>query len=174
MDFVTFLLTLSTIANLGSTTLVSGTVGAATEASKEGIPAIAFSGTTGSQTAWTAAPSTYVNVYAGLSTNVTQTLIASGKPYLPSGIWLNVNFPAVSSTTCASTRQFKFVLSRINSASSGTPADVTTCGSTRLPTESKVVGTSGCFASISVGVATTKGDASAAQQAVVVGKLGRI
>ena len=161
-------------ANLGSTTLISGTVGAATEASKEGIPAIAFSGSTGSQTAWTAAPATYESVYADLSTNVTQTLLGSGAPYLPSGIWLNVNYPTVSSTTCATTRQFKFVLSRINSATGSTPADVSTCGSTRLPTESKVVGTSGCYASISVGVAPTKGDASAAQQAVVLGKLGKI
>lgn len=37
--------------NLGLTTLVSGTVGAATEAAKEGIPGLAFSGSTGSQTA---------------------------------------------------------------------------------------------------------------------------
>ncbi|KAL8839767.1 MAG: hypothetical protein Q9170_001638 [Blastenia crenularia] len=161
-------------ANLGSTTLISGTVGAATEAAKESIPAIAFSGTTGSQTAWTAPVQTYMNVYADLSTNVTQTLIASGKPFLPSNVWLNVNYPAVSSTSCSSTRKFKFVLSRINAASSGTAADVKTCGNTRLPTESSVVGTSGCYASISVGRADTKGDASAAQQAVVLGKLGKI
>ncbi|KAL8700094.1 MAG: hypothetical protein Q9201_005643 [Fulgogasparrea decipioides] len=161
-------------ANLGSTTLISGTVGAATEAAKEGIPAIAFSGTTGSQTAWTAPVPQYAATYADLSTNVTQTLIASGKPYLPSNIWLNVNFPASSTTTCSSPRSFKFVLSRINSAGSGTAADVKTCGSTRLPTESTVVGTTGCYASISVGKADTKGDASAADQAVVLGKLGEI
>lgn len=45
--------------NLGTTVLVSGTVGAATEAVKEGIPAIAFSGRTGSQTAWNANWSNY-------------------------------------------------------------------------------------------------------------------
>ncbi|MCJ1307581.1 hypothetical protein MMC25_001228 [Agyrium rufum] len=162
-------------ANLGSTVLISGTVGAAAEAAKEGIPGLAFSGTTGSQTAWTAAVQTYMSVYAALSTNVTSTLIGSGKPYLPTGLWLNVNFPAVSSTTCNTPAKFKFVLSRINSASSGTAADVQTCGSTRLPTESKVVGTSrGCYASVSVGVASTKGDATASQQAVVLGKLGKI
>ncbi|KAK2611598.1 hypothetical protein N8I77_004931 [Diaporthe amygdali] len=158
-------------ANLGSTTLISGTVGAATEAALEGIPAIAFSGTSGSQVSYTTATQTYQTVYAQLSTNVTTTLIDSGKPYLPSGIWLNVNYPTVSSSTCSSASRFKFVLSRINSASSSTAADVSTCGSTRLPTESSVVGTSGCYASISVGVASNKQDATAAAQAVVLGKL---
>ena len=161
-------------ANLGSTVLISGTVGAATEAAKEGVPAIAFSGTTGSQTAWTAPVQTYMKVYAALSTTVTQTLVQSAKPYLPSGIWLNVNYPAVSGGTCSSTTNFKFVLSRINSAGSGTAPDVQTCGSTRLPTETTVVDTAGCYASISVGVASTKADASAAQQAVVLAKLKSI
>jgi len=162
------------LANLGTTVLISGTVGAATEAAKEGIPAIAFSGTTGSQTEYTASREPYVNVYAYLSTNVTQSLVASGKPYLPSNIWLNVNYPAVSGGICSSTADFKFVLSRINSALSSTPADISTCGSSRLPTETKVVGTAGCYASISVGVATTKGDASAADQAVGLTKLATI
>lgn len=161
-------------ANLGSTVLISGTVGAATEAAKEGIPAIAFSGTTGTQTAYTATPDTYVNVYADLSTNVTQTLIASKKPYLPSNTWLNVNYPAVSDSTCSSLKQFKFVLSRINSAASGAAPDFYTCGSSRLPTESSVVNTPGCYASISVGIATSKGDANAAQQAVAQQKLAKI
>ena len=162
------------VANLGSTVLVSGTVGAATEASKEGIPAIAFSGSTGSQVAWTTATQTYQTVYANLSTNVTQTIIASGKPYLPANIWLNVNYPTVSSITCSSPHDFKFVLSRINTASSSTAPDVKTCGSTRLPTETSVVDTSGCYASISVGVASTKADANATEQAVVLGKLKSI
>lgn len=161
-------------ANLGSTTRISGTVGAATEAALEGIPAIAFSGTSGSQVSYTTATQTYQTVYAQLSTNVTTTLVDSGKPYLPSGIWLNVNYPTVRGSSCSSASRFKFVLSRINSASSSTQADVRTCGSTRLPTESSVVGTSGCYASISVGVASNKMDASAAVQAVVLGKLQSI
>ena len=167
-------LTIRFKANLGTTVLISGTVGAATEASKEGIPGIAFSGTTGSQTAWNTPVQTYQTVYADLSTNVTQTLVASGKPYLPSNIWLNVNFPAVSGSTCSSPKDFKFVLSRINTANGSTPPDVETCGSTRLPTETSVVDTAGCYASISVGVATTKADATAANQAVVLGKLKSI
>lgn len=163
------------LANLGKTVLISGTVGAATEASKEGVPGIAFSGDGGSQAGYDTTPETYQKVYADLATNVTQSLIASGKPYLPTNIWLNVNFPKVSDSTCSSTAKFKFVLSRINSASSGTADDTDTCGTSRLPTENSVVeDTPGCYASISVGVATTKADASAAQQAVVLKKLKKI
>ena len=153
---------------------VSGTVGAATEAAKEGIPSIAFSGSTGSQTSYTSALQTYMTVYSVLSTNVTQSLIESGKPFLPAETWLNVNFPAVSSSVCSSSADFKFVLSRINGAGSSTPADVNTCGSARLPTETMVVDTAGCYASISVGVATSKADASARTQAIVLQKLQRI
>ncbi len=112
-----------------------------------------------------------MTVYADLSTNVTQTLVASGKPYLPSNIWLNVNFPAVSDSACSSPASFKFVLSRLYGATILTPNDVSTCGSMRLPTETAVVGTAGCYASVSVGNAGTKVDGTAAQQAVVLGKL---
>lgn len=162
------------VANLGSTVLISGTVGAATEAAKEGVPSIAFSGTSGSQTAWTAPVDTYVSIYGALSTNVTQTLANSAKPYLPADTWLNVNFPAVSSSNCNSPSKFKFVLSRINSAGSDTPADVRTCSSDRLPTESTVVRKTGCYASISVGVASSKEDASTATQSIALAKLGKI
>ena len=160
-------------ANLGIAVLGSGTVGAATEGVKEGIPAIAFSGSTGSQTAWNATPETYEQVYADLSTNVTQTLIASGTPYLPDGIWLNVNYPDVSYGSCDNIADYSFVLSRINDAIPiVTPKDVVTCGNSgRLPTETTVVGTSGCFASISVGEATLKTDANATSQQVVLDKL---
>jgi len=162
-------------ANLGATVLISGTVGAATEAVKEGVPAIAFSGTTGSQLSYTTSPVPgYASVYATLSTNVTQTLLASGTPYLPSGVWLNVNYPAVDSSSCSSASDFQFVLSRINSADSSTPDDVNTCGTTRLPTETSVVGTNGCYASISVGIATSKADATADQQSTVMAKLKSI
>ena len=67
---------------------------------------------------------------------------------------------------------FKFVFSRINSNSSAT--DVNTCGTTHLPTESSVVATSGCFASVSVYNASTKGDVDAATQAVVLNKISTI
>ena len=165
-------------ANLGLTTLISGTVGAATEASKEGVPGLAFSGTTGSQTAWDVEPvPDYATIYAELSANVTNTLVASGKPYLPANVWLNVNYPAAGSgTACTSTGQFQFVLSRIDTAVPGVSgSDVTTCDNGgRLPTEMSVVDTSGCYASISVGEADSKTDANATEQQTVLDKLGSI
>ncbi|KAK4497681.1 hypothetical protein PRZ48_010334 [Zasmidium cellare] len=157
--------------NLGIVTSISGTVGAATEAVKEGIPAIAFSGSSGHQTAWNAPVEPYMTIYADLSTNVTQTLTSSGKPYLPKDVFLNVNFPAVSDR-CPSTSSFQFVFSRIYPAVPPlTPDDVETCGSKRLPLERSVVKrTDGCFASISVGN-TFKVDVQAEVQAVVLEKL---
>lgn len=157
--------------NVGLTTQVSGTVGAATEAAKEGIPAIAFSGVSGSQTSYTATPAEpYVGIYADLATNLTQTLIASGKPYLPPNIWLNVNFAAVTAGSCDSAAKFKFVLSRIYDLGALTPKDVSTCGGTKLPSEKSVI-EKGCYVSVSVGKADTKLDASKESQSVVLGKL---
>lgn len=163
-------------SNLFLAVLGSGTVGATTEAVKEGIPGIAFSGATGSQTAWNAHVQPYEQIYADLSTSFTQAVVGSGKPYLPSNTWLNVNFPAVSSTACSSASDFRFVLSRINpSVPLLTPEDVTTCNNDgRLPTETTVVGTAGCYASVSVGIASTKLDADSTTQQVVLDKLNNI
>ena len=143
---------------------------------KLGIPAIAFSGRTGKQTAWNAPVETYMGVYADLSTTVTQALTNSGKPYLPSDIWLNVNFPKVTKAECSSVSDFKFVLSRIHVAVPlVTPDDVNTCENDgRLPTERSVVDTDGCYASISVGLADNKLDAGAKQQGIVLKKLKSI
>ncbi|KAG8526391.1 uncharacterized protein KY384_000385 [Bacidia gigantensis] len=151
----------------------SGTVGAATEAVKEGIPAIAFSGTTGDKIAWNVPAPPYVGIYADLATNVTDTLLASSKPYLPTNVWLNVNFGAVGDTTCTQAADFRFVLTRIGTAVPVfTPDDVETCGKKRLPREEDVVKMAGCYASVSVGKADSKADAGAAEQGVVLGKLG--
>jgi broad specificity polyphosphatase/5'/3'-nucleotidase SurE len=78
-----------------------------------GIPAIAFSGTTGTATAWNLTTPAYATVYAELATIITTQLLDSGAPYLPSGVWLNVNFPASTTTSCTSASDFEFVLSRI-------------------------------------------------------------
>ncbi|TDL29251.1 acid phosphatase [Rickenella mellea] len=168
--------------NLGSTVLVSGTVGAATEAAKEGIPSIAFSGKSGSQVSYTtlsklSTSTTAANVYAALSVKLTQALLAqpfnASSPILPAGISLNVNYPS-STGSCTTASAFKFVLTRINSASSSTPPDVNTCGTTRLPTESSIVARSGCLSSVSVMNASNKGDVSAATQQFVLQRLGSI
>lgn len=156
--------------------LFSGTVGAATYAANNNIPAIAFSGTTGSQTAWTSLPAPdYARLYAALSVNVTRTLLATAAPYLPPQTYLNVNFPAAGAgTNCTAVKNFKYVLSRILPAEDGvTPDDVATCGSKRLPAESDVTA-AGCYVSISVGNSTIKTDSGAKQQAVVLRKLGKI
>ena len=58
-----------------------------------------------------------------------------------------------------------------SSAASDAAADVETCGSDRLLTESDVVGLGGCFASVSVMNATSKGDVDAALQGEVLGRL---
>ena len=89
---------------------------------------------------------------------------------LPKGVALNVNFPSASGG-CIEASAFKFVLSRLTSANSSTPADVETCGTTRLPTENSVVGTSGCFNSVTVINATTKTDVDAVTQALVLNRL---
>lgn len=164
-------------ANLGLVTLFSGTVGAASAAADQlGVPGVAFSGTTGSQTAWNVATPEYSAIYADLATNLTSVLVESGAPYLADNLFLNVNFPAAGlGTSCTSVGQFKFVLSRIYTATLISGKDVVTCGNGgRLPTETKVVGTAGCYASVSVGHANDKLDADASEQASVLAKLGSI
>jgi hypothetical protein len=170
------------VANLGATTIVSGTVGAASAAMDQlEIPGIAFSGATGEQTAWDETPvPDYATIYAQLATKLTITLLASGAaaPYLPNNTWLNVNFPAAGAgTSCTNPEDFQFVLSRIyHAVPLISDDDVVTCNNGgRLPTESDVVGTTpGCFASVSVGHANDKLDAHASEQAVVLQKLGSI
>lgn len=157
-------------ANTGKTVFISGTVAAAVEASLLDVPGIAFSGDTGSQVAWHTPLQSYQSVYAALAANVTRTLVASGKPYLPPRTWLNVNFPASTAERCAAASDFKFVLSRIFPATRHVPPDAVTCGSDRLPKERDVVAAEGCYVSISVGIPNKK-DADAKQQAVVLDKL---
>ncbi|EJD00403.1 acid phosphatase [Fomitiporia mediterranea MF3/22] len=162
--------------NLGTVVLGSGTVGAACEAAKEGFPSVALSGAGGSQVSFEtlstpSASTTTANVFASLGVKVVQALLADcSTPILPRGITLNINYPAATGS-CTDPDAFNFVLTRINSASAGTPADVTTCGSDRLPTENSVVQQSGCFVSVSVMNATTKGDVDASTQAVVLNRL---
>ncbi|ORX95145.1 survival protein sure-like phosphatase/nucleotidase [Clohesyomyces aquaticus] len=157
-------------SNLGIQVPFSGTVGAAVYAVKTaGIPAIAFSGSTGDPTAWNKPTPLYSQVYADLALNVTSTVLASGTPYLPAGVWLNVNFPAVSSTKCNNANQFSFVLSRIYSGLLS-PKDVNWCGTDRLPTENSVV-SKGCYVSISMGDASDKTDINDDRQAQVLAKL---
>ena len=141
---------------------------------RTGIPGIAFSGVSGFPTAWNARTPAYSTVYAQLASQLTSAVLTAGPaPFLPSNVYLNVNFPASSSTSCSSAKDFRFVLSRIYPAVPIlTPKDVVTCSNGgRLPTESSVVGTSGCYVSVSVGKASSKGDATAAEQQTVLNRL---
>ncbi|CAK5283298.1 unnamed protein product [Mycena citricolor] len=167
--------------NLGIQVPFSGTVGAASAAVRAGIPAVAFSASTGSEISYTtltsdptSADSQAALIYSQVTTQFVNALISTGKPYLPTGLSLNVNYPPISSSGCASAADFKFVLSRVDWNPFAT--DVNTCGSTHLPTESTVTGTSGCFASVSVFDATNglKLDGNASEQAAILQKLGSI
>ncbi|KAI0378367.1 sure-like protein [Hypomontagnella monticulosa] len=149
----------------------SGTVGAAVYASHEvGIPALAFSGADDGRLAFDAPVQARSTVYAQLATQLTNAVLASGKPYLPADVYLNVNFPKVEGA-CTDPSKFKWVLSRVNPGIFS-DRDVETCGSDRLPTESSVIDAGNCQISVSVGDATDKTTAPAEKQAVVLKKLG--
>ncbi|KAI8935270.1 hypothetical protein NX059_007859 [Plenodomus lindquistii] len=164
--------------NVGSNIAVqvpfSGTVGAATHAVKNAkIPAIAFSGVTGSPTGWDAPTPLYSKVYADLALNITTTIINSGKPYLPDNTWLNVNFPAVSDSECNKASDFKYIFTRINTGIVSS-RDADWCGSTRLPWEADVIVLRGsnCYVTISPGDAEDKTTVNdAAVQTQIINKL---
>ncbi|KAH9837801.1 sure-like protein [Rhodofomes roseus] len=163
--------------NVGISTQFSGTVGAAAEASKLGIPAIAFSGASGSQVSYTTlstspdAPSTLAaHTYAALTVRFLSTLFNStASPFLPPGVILNVNYP--SSERCPDPASYRWVLAR--NLWNPFATDVQVCeGSARLPHEAEVVRSEdGCFASVAVISAETKTDVGRATQAAVVESL---
>lgn len=141
-------------SNLGVVVPFSGTVGAACYAAhKAAIPAIAFSGASEGNVAYTEAAPKRSLVYAELATKLTNKIIKSGKPYLPKDVFLNVNFPEVEKG-CETVSDFQWVLSRINPGYIS-PDDVEWCGDDRLPTERDVVG-EGCYVSVSIGDASDK------------------
>lgn len=160
-------------SNLFLAVQFSGTVGAAVYAAKnEKIPSIAFSGASDGTIPFSDPEAPRSKVYADLATTLTNAVIDSGKPYLPEDVWLNVNFPKVAGQ-CTEVSQFKWVLSRINVGIFSEP-DTEQCGGTRLPTETSVLETDGCYISVSVGDANDKTTAPAEKQAVVSEKLQSI
>jgi len=138
----------------------------------EGIPSIAFSGSTGSQVSYTTLTDTTststeaANLYTSLVLKFTAALLNNTGPILPTGISLNVNFASISG--CSTVSSYKFVLTRILSSSSAT--DVETCGTDHLTAESTAI-EKGCIATVSVFNASTKADVDAATQGVVLNKL---
>jgi 5'/3'-nucleotidase SurE len=162
--------------NVGSNMLVavpfSGTVGSAVYAAHEAsIPAIAFSGASDGNLAWNTEPvPERSTVYAKLAADLVDRLVKDDPPYLPKDVWLNVNFPKAEGA-CTDPANYKWVASRIYPGWFSQP-DANTCGSDRLPTETEVVGTDGCFISVSFGDARDKTDTSADNQAIVLKRLG--
>ncbi|CDO70417.1 hypothetical protein BN946_scf184999.g58 [Trametes cinnabarina] len=169
---------------LGAAACESGTVGAAAEAAKEGIPSAAFSGASISpvyynDTSASAANLISSSLYGNLSTALVSALFksaSSGQPILPAGVTLNVNFGPTSLSSsgkpkgkCASTSDFKFVFTRIHPAAKH-DKDVETCVSTHLPDETTVLH-SGCYATVSVMDAHTKEDVDAKTQSAVLERL---
>lgn len=154
--------------------LFSGTVGAAVHGAKEaGIPSIAFSGKSEGTLAWNTQPVPLrSSLYAQLAMKLTNAVIAAGKPYLPSEVFLNVNFSEVEGT-CTTVDAFKFVLTRINIGLFSAP-DALHCGTTRLPSEFDIMNRSGCYVTVSVGDANDKTTAAADKQAVVINKIGHL
>ncbi|KAF7974391.1 hypothetical protein HWV62_12226 [Athelia sp. TMB] len=157
--------------------VVSGPNVGPTEAAILGIPSIAFSGDNTAQVSYTtltsdpsSSSSKAAVIYANLTTKFTEALLAGATgAVLPPNISINVNYPAT--TDCTEVADYKFVLSRIYSNSAAT---VQTCGATVLPTETSVVGTKGCYASVSVFSTPSKLDANATVQALVDKQLGSL
>jgi 5'-nucleotidase len=96
--------------NLGTTTVNSGTVGAAVVALNRGIPAIALSAANGDT----------AEVVAALAVELVEALVRRGRVVLPPGTGLNVNFPAVAEGQTAG--DFDFAFTRIGSSSNIAPA----------------------------------------------------
>lgn len=148
------------------------------EGAKEGIPAVAFSGSFSTQVGYLtldtpAASTTAAHTYAALGIKFLSALLKpASSPILPPNTILNINYPDATGA-CAVPDAYRFVLTRVFAPTFLSGADVATCGSARLPTEADVVArTDGCFASVSVVKASTKLDASASVQQAVLDRLG--
>ncbi|KAK6818881.1 GTPase-activator protein for ras-like GTPase [Apiospora arundinis] len=149
----------------------SGTVGIAVHAAHEAkVPALAFSGASSGTLRWDTDPVPARSaVYAALATKLTDAIVASGAPYLPEDVWLNVNMPKVEGD-CTDPAKFVWVLTRLNPGWFS-QKDVDHCGSTRLPTETDVALSGGCRISVSIGDATDKTTAPVEKQTIVRDKL---
>ncbi|KAH6611498.1 hypothetical protein Trco_001518 [Trichoderma cornu-damae] len=161
--------------NVGSNVFVqlpfSGTVAAAAFAAHDaGIPSIAFSAASTGRLAFDTSPVPLrSSLYGQLATQLTNRILASGAPYLPPEVFLNVNFPKAEGD-CTDASDFEWVLTRVNPGIIS-PPDVEFCGGNRLPTELSVITHKGCFISVSVADAKDKTTAPNRSQAVVLDKL---
>ncbi|KLU85556.1 acid phosphatase [Magnaporthiopsis poae ATCC 64411] len=150
----------------------SGTVGAAVQAVKQGVPALALSGASGTspQKFNETDPSPRAKLYSELTLVLVNKLVEGGAPYLPPQTFLNVNFPDMTEQ-CAKVENFKWVMSRVNSGwFSG--YDYPTCGRNKMPAEFEIGFRRDCFISVSVADANDKTTAAPDKQKFVLDKLG--
>ncbi|RDX43653.1 sure-like protein [Lentinus brumalis] len=153
--------------------LLSGTVGAACEAARNGVPAAAFSGLSGSEVSYTtlesdptAASTLAAQVYSNLTSSFVTALASIPGPLLPPGVIVNVNYAAIDS--CPTSASYKWVFSRL--VWNFFETDFETCDSDHLPSETKVVN-AGCYASVSVISASNKLDVNSTLQGQVFDRL---
>ena len=110
-------------------------------------------------------------IYSNLTTTFVNALVAShASPLLPSGVVVNVNYPAIDN--CPAAEDFKWVFAGVFTDPFG--KDVETCGRTTLPSESTVVETSGCYVSVAVLSASTKLGVGSALQGEVLDRLSAL
>ncbi|KAF5345809.1 hypothetical protein D9756_010878 [Leucocoprinus leucothites] len=162
--------------NLGTTIQISGTDHAAMEAANLGVPAIAFSGATGSQVSYTAletdptsAAIVATGIYNKLTVRLVETLLKTTEKkaeILPPRTVVNVNYP--STTNCSSAEHFKWVFTRTVPAPAGT-VDVDICRNGGvLVDERTAFAVPGCWVTVSVFSSVTLDDVDAATQRAVV------
>jgi hypothetical protein len=169
--------------NLGWQVYGSGTDNVAMYATRDGVPAVAFSGHEKARAGWDKPVPKHSTVYAELAHKLVETLVQGGKPFLPPRVWLNVNFPNAKGK-CTSADEFKFVLTKIDFSvqlETGlelSSPDVEVCGNKgRLPLEDWTVKQheEECVVGVSVGKAGGAGaNAGKEEQRFVAQKLNSI
>ena len=151
--------------------------GAACEAAKEGIPAIAFSGQSTRQVSYTTLqsdPDSLATIAALVNSQLTvdfvDALLDGEGTIVPEDTIININTSDV--TDCTDPDDFDFIFTR--NLADPTATDVFTCGTNQLPVEADVIGLDGCYATVSVISAITKTDVDAETQQVVFDRVESI
>ncbi|KAG9048080.1 hypothetical protein FS837_000786 [Tulasnella sp. UAMH 9824] len=152
-------------SNLGAITLFSGTVGVASFAAGQGVPAIAFSSGDDTRVPFTALqPGDAPHLYSQLAMTITKQVTASA-PFLPNDVLLNVNFPE-KSAKCSKLEDFKYVFTTVYPLA----PTIGCTESIRTPAEADVINSGACLVSISA-MGSNKFDVDPAKQTTVFNKL---
>ncbi|KAF9444945.1 survival protein sure-like phosphatase/nucleotidase [Macrolepiota fuliginosa MF-IS2] len=188
--------------NLGPVVNISGTVGAACESTKEGVPSFAFSGASGAQVSFTTLTDRTANttIIEHIHTSLVLKFLAT---YLPASessshgrydnratnnkgkgkgqgqqpqelvpAGFSVNINFSPTDVCKNDPK-NYVWIATRLVPSTAGVDTPRCGSRNLPDET-TVNAAGCFATVSVFNVNSKSDAPAAAQKAVFDKLNSI